>query len=171
MILDISCTEVWLSCFSVLSRPGPLAHNRSSSHRHGSRSQVWPSTAPHTSQLWLNHPWKRTMPPQHRDTAGGGSTNGKKQKRSTIITDAALMSSTKWLSLCVLWRPPLTCLIFDPYRSTTQARTQQERKKVKARRGENRNRFVESCSFYLWFYELIFALSSGFEPSRHRTDG
>lgn len=64
--------------FSVLSRPGPLAPNRSSSHHHGSRSQVWPSTAPHTSQMWLNHPWKRTMLPQHRDTAGGGSTKGKK---------------------------------------------------------------------------------------------
>lgn len=54
-------------------------------------------------------------------------------------------------------------MIFDSNRNTTQARTQQERKKVKARRGENRNRFVHPCSFYLQFiipwniFELLFS--------------
>lgn len=55
-------------------------------------------------------------------------------------------------------------VVIFPNRSTTQARTQQERKKVKARRVENRNRLVEPCSY------LIFK-SSGFKLSHLITDG
>lgn len=41
----------------------------------------------------------------------------------------------------ILLEPFKNFLFFDPDRSTTQARGQQERKKVKARRAENRNRY------------------------------
>lgn len=73
--------KCWLLCFFCflffLSRPGPLVPSRSSYHHHGSRSQVWPSTALPISQMSPNHLWKlfTQMLPRSRDTAGGGSTN------------------------------------------------------------------------------------------------
>lgn len=63
------CSEMWDFCF--LSRPGPPAPNRSSSHRPGSRSPVWPSIALPTSPMWLSRLWKHLMAPPNRVTSGG----------------------------------------------------------------------------------------------------
>uniref|UniRef100_A0A671X9Y3 non-specific serine/threonine protein kinase n=1 Tax=Sparus aurata TaxID=8175 RepID=A0A671X9Y3_SPAAU len=82
--------------------------------------QAWPTG---TQQILIPSSWQQVpgvaihssahQSTVHRDTAGGGSTNGKKQKRSTIITDAALMSSTKWLSLCVLFQSSKLVVFFS----------------------------------------------------------
>ncbi|XP_069566986.1 homeodomain-interacting protein kinase 1 isoform X1 [Brachyistius frenatus] len=84
--------------------------------------QAWPTG---TQQILIPSSWQQV--PGVAIHSSAHQSNVPQSPLETIHSDAAMQQGHSW-------------------RSITQARTQQERKKVKARRGENRNRGISSSS-------------------------